>query len=848
MKKKIGSVLLALCVFVAVFSFCTFCGFAAYEDKNGGQSFSAFAERIVVSYNANGGTGAPDFQEKEAGTPLRLSAVVPKRDGYSFLGWTTESESTIVYFYPGSFYTADRSAVLYAVWKKTDHVHSYVDEVVEPTCTERGYTKHTCTVCGNIEIDMMIRENGHDVKLEKEVSATCTQSGRTAGAYCKVCKKVLKGLEIIEPLGHETVSDKNGVSPTCTESGKTPSEHCKRCGYVVAQKSIPPLGHKIVKDAAKAPTCTRQGKTEGEHCLRCDYKSGQETIPATGHYLITDSAVKATCTEPGLSSGKHCTRCDYRVAQNVISPLGHNIIKEEEKKATCTTAGLTLGEYCTRCNYKWGKNVIPALGHKLEKDSGEKPTCTKNGTSSGEHCVRCSYKSEREIVPALGHYIVNDEAVKATCAESGLTAGKHCTRCNYRTVQNKVAPLGHNIVTDKAKEATCTEAGLSKGEHCTRCDYKVLQKSTPALGHYFVKDPAVNATCTKSGLTAGKHCTRCNYRTVQNKIAPLGHNIVTDKAKEATCEKTGLSKGKHCTRCDYKVLQKSTPKKAHTFEKKIQKATVSKDGAIREKCRVCGALGKNISLIPKISSAVLSKTKTVYNGKAQMPGYIVKDRTGKLLRIGTDYTVLYSDNKTVGKAFAKITFKGNYGGTKTLSFRILPPAVKNISVFQTANRITVKWSGSFGANGYKVFLYKDKKCVKTVDTTENFASFEKLKPGADYKITVKAYVMIGKAKAISSAQKSVFAATKPQKPNFAVKTKNGSAVLSWNDVEGAESYTVFFSQSKNSGFKKITVKKNYCKIKNLKRGSVYCFKVCANKKSGSKVLSSAFAAKKIKIK
>ncbi len=323
---------------------------------------------------------------------------------------------------------------------------------------------------------------------------------------------------------------------------------------------------------------------------------------------------------------------------------------------------------------------------------------------------------------------------------------------------------------------------------------------------------------------------------------------MTDKAKSATCTVKGLSKGEHCTRCKYKVAQKKTAKKAHTFEKKIQKATVSKDGTISEKCCICGTSGKNVSVIPQISSATLSKTTAVYNGKAQTPAYIAKDRTGKLLKAGKDYTVTYSGNKNVGKAFAKITFKGNYGGTKTLSFRILPPAVKSISVSQTANKITVKWSACFGANGYKVFLYKDGRCSKTVDTTKNFASFKKLKSATDYKITVKAYVMIGKAKAISSAQKSVFTATKPQKPTVAAKAKNGSAELSWNAVDGAESYTVLYSQSKNFGFKKITVKKNYCTVKNLKRGKVYYFKVCANKKSDSKVLSSAYASKKLKIK
>ncbi|MDO4379490.1 MAG: hypothetical protein Q4D20_01320 [Clostridia bacterium] len=461
------------------------------------------------------------------------------------------------------------------------HEHTYFETLVEPTCTERGYTKHTCTVCGESFSDSFVRENGHDVIIQKEVPATCTEKGKTAGMYCGVCKKVLNGLEETEALGHQTVSDKNGAKPTCTEKGKTASEHCKRCDFIVPSKTLPALGHEILKDLQKEPTCSRQGKTEGEHCSRCDYKIVQKTIPALGHSIVIDSAVKATCTKGGLSAGKHCTRtgCDYFEPQDKIAPLGHNIVTIEEKKAACTTAGRTKGEYCTRCNYTVGQKPIPALGHS----------------------------------------IVIDSAVKATCTKSGLTEGKHCTRCDYRLAQNTVAPLGHNIVKDKAVSATCTKAGKTQGEHCSRCDYKVAQRETSL--------------------------------------------------------------------------------KPHEFQTYIVKATFSKDGYITEKCSVCKTYGKKKNAIFAATSATLSKNEVVYNGKAQTPKFVVKDKNGKLLKENADYTVSYSENKNVGKAFAKLTLKGNYNGTKTLSFKILPPGVENVSLSQKTTEVSLKWSKAAGANG-----------------------------------------------------------------------------------------------------------------------------------------------------
>ena len=45
---------------------------------------------------------------------------------------------------------------------KTDHVHSYIDTVAEPTCTEQGYTIHKCEKCGDEYRDTFVDALGHD--------------------------------------------------------------------------------------------------------------------------------------------------------------------------------------------------------------------------------------------------------------------------------------------------------------------------------------------------------------------------------------------------------------------------------------------------------------------------------------------------------------------------------------------------------------------------------------------------------------------------------------------------------------------------------------------------------------
>ena len=70
----------------------------------------------TVTFNANGGTGAPDSQTKWYGTVLTLSTTKPTRSNYEFLGWSTSPTSTADY-QPGGQYGADADVTLYAVWK-----------------------------------------------------------------------------------------------------------------------------------------------------------------------------------------------------------------------------------------------------------------------------------------------------------------------------------------------------------------------------------------------------------------------------------------------------------------------------------------------------------------------------------------------------------------------------------------------------------------------------------------------------------------------------------------------------------------------------------------------------------
>lgn len=79
----------------------------------------------TVSYNANGGTGAPSKQTKWYGVNLTLSSTKPSRSHYSFLGWSTSSSATSASYSAGGSYTDNASATLYAVWKGNTYTITY---------------------------------------------------------------------------------------------------------------------------------------------------------------------------------------------------------------------------------------------------------------------------------------------------------------------------------------------------------------------------------------------------------------------------------------------------------------------------------------------------------------------------------------------------------------------------------------------------------------------------------------------------------------------------------------------------------------------------------------------------
>ena len=83
----------------------------------------------TISYNANGGSGAPTAQTKTYGTDLTLTTSKPTRSGYTFNGWNTKSDGSGTSYSAGGKFTTNANTTLYAKWKQNTFTLRYNDNM-----------------------------------------------------------------------------------------------------------------------------------------------------------------------------------------------------------------------------------------------------------------------------------------------------------------------------------------------------------------------------------------------------------------------------------------------------------------------------------------------------------------------------------------------------------------------------------------------------------------------------------------------------------------------------------------------------------------------------------------------
>ena len=192
-----------------------------------------------------------------------------------------------------------------------------------------------------------------------------------------------------------------------------------------------------------------------------------------------------------------------------------------------------------------------------------------------------------------------------------------------------------------------------------------------------------------------------------------------------------------------------------------KKATLSANGYINYLCSSCGCAYSYTIYRPK--TFTLSTSSYTYNGKVKTPTIKIKDAAGNTLKKNTDYTVKYaSGRKNVGTYKVTITMKGNYSGTKTVTFKINPPktTVKKVTGASKSLKVSIT-KKTTQVTGYQIQYSTSKnfsgaktKTITSAKTTS--ATIKSLKAKKTYYVRVRTYKTVGKTKYYSgwSAAKS----------------------------------------------------------------------------------------------
>lgn len=109
-----------------------------YTSNSGATLYAVWKiNTYTVSYNANGGSGAPGNQTKTYGSNLTLSSTKPTRTNYNFKGWSKDKSATSPTYSAGGVYTEDVAVTLYAVWELA-YWSPKITDVFVHRCTNTG--------------------------------------------------------------------------------------------------------------------------------------------------------------------------------------------------------------------------------------------------------------------------------------------------------------------------------------------------------------------------------------------------------------------------------------------------------------------------------------------------------------------------------------------------------------------------------------------------------------------------------------------------------------------------------------------------------------------------------------
>lgn len=244
-----------------------------------------------------------------------------------------------------------------------------------------------------------------------------------------------------------------------------------------------------------------------------------------------------------------------------------------------------------------------------------------------------------------------------------------------------------------------------------------------------------------------------------------------------------------------------------------------------------------------------------YTSSKITPNINIKYNNKTLVK-NKDYTVSFENNTSIGTATVTIKGKGNYTGTRRITFKIVPKTVTNSKISSTtSSSIKLSWSKVSDADGYIIYRSTSKNgtYTKIKDITKNSTlnyTDSNLSSNKKYYYKIKSFKTSEKEKYYSYYSNVINGETKLSTPSVKLSTpKSKSIKVSWNKISGAKGYEVYRATSKNGEYSKTTTSNLSYTSKNLTKNKAYYYKVRAYKVvNNNKFYSSYSSIKSISAK
>ena len=352
-------------------------------------------EAYTVTYNANGGAGAPAAQEKYYNKALTLSSVIPTRTGYTFLGWAASSSATSASYQAGSAYNANADINLYAVWQ----ANTYTVTLDNNNAVTAGTAAVTAAYDSDMPSAVMPVKTGYTFGGYYDgENGTGTQYYTADGASARTWDKTSAATLYADwTINTYTVTfkdaDGNVIKTETVNYGTAPTAPA-----IPAKAADETYHYTGAWDADIVPATadttytvtylsySHSGGTancvDKAKCSVCGIAYG--SVNTNNHKtVVNEAAVAATCTAAGLTAGSHCSACHAVItAQTTVNMLPHRFnTYTSDDNATCLIDGTKTAK-CDNCT---ATDTVTDAGSKLAHNyTGE---VIDNG--DGTHAFKC---------------------------------------------------------------------------------------------------------------------------------------------------------------------------------------------------------------------------------------------------------------------------------------------------------------------------------------------------------------------------------------------------------------------------------------------------------------------------